>query len=131
MYWLSTRPRALISFQDRETLGISTLIKVLAPITISPQPKRRLWILDTFVIFRCRSSFSYFTNNPIGHSMPVAKEFWKVLVPTKVKLFAWRANHQKLNTNNLLQICHPVCALSLDICVLCFREGETHAQMFL
>lgn len=50
---------------------------------------------------------------------------------SKVKVFSWTIIHQRLNTNEMLELRRPHHALSPDVCVLCLRDSVTHSHLFL
>lgn len=82
-------------------------------------------------IFHAHSCFSLlfvskknlFMLTRLDSAKSFAKIFWKVQVASKVKVCAWTAIFQCLDTNDMLQVCRPNCTLSLDIYMMCHQEG--------
>lgn len=69
------------------------MLEDLEPITISHQPGCRIWTLDTPGIFTCKSFFDYLTNGLTKSAINVAEGFGKVLIPTKVRVYAQTVPH--------------------------------------
>ena len=91
----------------------------------------RSWSLSSSGLFTVKSlvlTLSQFSGSP-----PVfpTKFIWNSQVPFKVKSFVWLVVHKKVNTNDLLQLRRPYKALSLDICKLCMKHGESSDHLFI
>lgn len=70
-------------------------------------------------------------NSSPSAAFPLAEFIWKYKIPSQVKAFAWTVVVNRVNTNDLLQIRWPHKALSPNVCVLCFKDAETHIHLFL
>ena len=60
-----------------------------------------------------------------------SKFVWNSQVSFKVKSFVWLMTHNKVNTNDMLQMRRPYKALSPDICIMCMKHGESTNHIFL
>ena len=120
------------NLSDSEIVDLEGLMRSLDHLHISPSvPNMRSCSLSPSGLFTVKSFFlalSQFSDSP-----PVfpTKFVWNSQVPFKVKSFVWLVAHKKVNTNDLLQLRRPYKALSLDICKLCMKHGETVDHLFL
>lgn len=119
------------NLSNRETPDLSTLLNMLDLIHMTSQLDNWLWILEASSLFTCKSLYSYLINNPSVTQCHFANAFRNARVLSKVKIFSGTAINQRLNINDLLQICRSHRALSPDVCVMCFRDFETHSHFFL
>ena len=91
----------------------------------------RSWSLSSSGLFTIKSFFLALSHL-FDSSLAFPTNFvWKSQVPFKIKSFVWLVTHKKVNTNDLLQLRRPYKALSLNICKLCMKHGESIDHLFL
>ena len=121
----------------KELHGLLTLFCTVSVVLndrlhISPSVSdMRSWSLSPSGFFTIKSFFlalSQYSESPLVFP---TKFVWNSQVPFKVKSFVWLVAHKKVNTNDLLQLRRPYKVLSLDICKLCMRHGESADHLFL
>ena len=91
----------------------------------------RSWFLSSSGLFTVKSFFITLSQIPDLSPFFPTKFVWNSQVPFKVKSFVWLVTHKKVNTNDLLQLRRPYKAISLDICKLCMKYGESTDHLFL
>ena len=100
------------------------LLGLLDYVLLSSSPDKRLWSLDPFGLFTCKSYFQFLTHSLTPTSFLLDKPIWKSKAPSKVKSFNWTVMLNRINTNDMLQVQRPHKAISLDVCVM----GRIHNQ---
>ena len=132
----STRPfswnlnfRRNLSYSEIEDL--EGLMRLLDGLHLSPSvPDARFWPLSFSGLFSVKSFFlalSQFSGSP--QVLP-SKFVWNSQVSFKVKSFVWLMTHNKVNTNDMLQMRRPYKALSPDICIMCMKYGNQQIIFF-
>ncbi|RVX21214.1 hypothetical protein CK203_002273 [Vitis vinifera] len=121
-----------LNLSDSEIEDLEGFIRLLDGLHLSPSVlDARFWPLSSSGPFSVKSFFltlSQFSGSP---QVFPSKFVWNSQVPFKVKSFVWLAAHKKVNTNDMLQVRRPYKALSLDICILCMKYGESVDHLFL
>nr|CAN83685.1 hypothetical protein VITISV_003813 [Vitis vinifera] len=116
---------------DSKIEDLEGLMQSLDGLHLSPSaPNARFWPLSSSGLFSVKSFFlalSQFSGSPQAF---LSKFVWNSQVPFKVKSFVWLVAHKKVNTNDMLQVRIPYKALSLDICILCMKHGESVDHIF-
>ncbi|RVW98616.1 hypothetical protein CK203_032145 [Vitis vinifera] len=111
-------------------------MRLLDELHLSPSvPDARFWPLSSSGLFSVKSFFlalSQSQSQSSGSPQDFPSKFvWNSQVPFKVKSFVWFVAHKKVNTNDMLQVRRPYKTLSLDICIMCMKHGESGDHLFL
>lgn len=94
-------------------------------------PNAKAWVMLSLEVFSVNSFMLALSNFSYSTPFYLANFLWKSRIPSQVMGFAWLVAHEKVNTNDMLQLKRPFKALSLDWCILCRRSIETVDHLFL
>ncbi|KAA0058105.1 LINE-1 retrotransposable element ORF2 protein [Cucumis melo var. makuwa] len=137
--WNSNNNQWEITFRrklnDRE---LSTWQKILENLPIprtNRGPSKPTWIPDSkklFSIASAKSCISHQPDRPVANPrVKLLELIWKTHVPMKIKFFMWCLVQRKLNTMEVIQQRMPNTLLQPNWCVLCKKDSETGAHLFL
>lgn len=117
---------------ERDIEDLSSLLLILDRVSLSTLPDSRTWLVCRTGIFNCSSFYTHLTNsNPGSPSFSIHNLIWKSRIPQKVKAFSWTAALNKINTLDNLQKRRPHKALSPNVCIICLKNAESVAHLFL
>ena len=103
------------NLNDRETSDLIVLMSLLDYVTFSLVLDRHISSLDSPRSYSWKS-FDFLVKNTSNQVMPFTISFWKIKVPSKVKVFVWAA----VLIGLILMICFKcigLIRLYLQICV--------------
>lgn len=111
------------NLSDKGVLELQNFLARLELIHLHFQiPEFRYWIYRGYT---CKSFFEYLVKHHTSSQSHIANLFWRAPVLSKVKVFTWASMPPRFNSNQMVQIQRPNCALSPDICTICFGEQKT------
>ena len=120
------------NIRDSELDELVELLDCLNNCQLNPTLEdKRLWLPDSSQIFSCRSAFSKQRETLNMSVFSPFRLIWKHPIPHKIKVFLWLVALGKVNTGDVLQKKRPTCMLYPNWCVMCRREAETVAHLFI
>ena len=115
---------------DKEFNELESLLPLLNPILLSNALDIRIWTLESFGTFSCKSYCQFLTSSPNKERFLLDKLIWKSKSPSKVKAFIWIVVFNQINTNDTLQKRRPLITLSPNICIMRGLDSKSGALHF-
>jgi hypothetical protein len=78
------------------------LMKALGEVNLNQAEDKILWGLSANKIFSTSSLYRFMTSG--GVSSNVAKKIWKCKIPLKIRIFLWKAFHNRIQVANQLKL---------------------------